>query len=472
MHLDVLKKLWVSCHLLFPNSSQAKDVFSRIIEREKLIDIIIGKSVQCESTLFSQHSRLFKIYKSENIVKSGSPYSAFNNISLGYWKKVPQKCNQLETFILILILAHGASFLEVAKLVRLPVTRIKYLLNHSIRKVLNLNVTKLELKKELKLREYEDNETSLMFINEHLIEYILGESDAVSKTQMEKKINENIRFVNFKNEILSFQKELSNLTLTIKTFDDFINELTLAKSYKADKKINISGLKYGSVLGVFLIIFCVVLIMRPSVLNNSNSSEKNKVVLEEISIVKDTLSENSSQIEGSNNMAVQTPPRTNLVSSTSAVSKSVAMKENAQSQVKQISEAVATQNSNMPKTPEEQLLKSQKEVSKPIESAKLKSSGVYRGSMSVIDFEMISDSIKNKIIEIGGKKAGEVELGWIKNKNTSYYHFLFPVDKKEELVKFIESYGKLNYQHEKHPRLLPDGYERFIIEIHKNGGGQ
>ncbi len=36
MHLEALKKLWVSCHLLYPNSSQARDIFSILIEDENL----------------------------------------------------------------------------------------------------------------------------------------------------------------------------------------------------------------------------------------------------------------------------------------------------------------------------------------------------------------------------------------------------------------------------------------------------
>ena len=35
MQIEVYKKLWVNCHLMYPNSSQARDVFSHLVTVSK-----------------------------------------------------------------------------------------------------------------------------------------------------------------------------------------------------------------------------------------------------------------------------------------------------------------------------------------------------------------------------------------------------------------------------------------------------
>jgi len=90
---------------------------------------------------------------------------------------------------------------------------------------------------------------------------------------------------------------------------------------------------------------------------------------------------------------------------------------------------------------------------------------LYRGYMSVKGIEMSGPKITEKITQLGGRKAGEVDLGWNKTPTILYYHFTIPESKLAELESVFKEYGKLKLSKERHPRAMPEGIIRFIVEI-------
>ncbi len=89
---------------------------------------------------------------------------------------------------------------------------------------------------------------------------------------------------------------------------------------------------------------------------------------------------------------------------------------------------------------------------------------VYKQFMNLADLETLAPEITAKIIELGGEKAGEVELGW-KKPNGRYYHFIMPADNRETLVEFLKTYGALTEVKDPHVRVMPEGEERYILWI-------
>lgn len=89
---------------------------------------------------------------------------------------------------------------------------------------------------------------------------------------------------------------------------------------------------------------------------------------------------------------------------------------------------------------------------------------VYKQFMNLADLETIAPEITAKIVELGGEKAGEVELGW-KKPNGRYYHFVMPADNREILVEFLKAYGQLTEVKDPHARVMPEGEERYILWI-------
>lgn len=98
----------------------------------------------------------------------------------------------------------------------------------------------------------------------------------------------------------------------------------------------------------------------------------------------------------------------------------------------------------------------------PVEESK-KQGFVYRGTASVINALAGSLKLKDKIVEFGGRKAGEVELGWKRNQGDYYFHFTIPESKYEELQEYIKTLGDLKMSRDPHPRIMPNGIIRIIL---------
>jgi len=90
---------------------------------------------------------------------------------------------------------------------------------------------------------------------------------------------------------------------------------------------------------------------------------------------------------------------------------------------------------------------------------------LFRGQFNVTNVEMIAPKLKEKIIALGGRKAGEVEIGWKKSDTTYYYHFTIPEAKFEELNEYFKTYEDPHMVKEKHPRVMPDGILRLILTV-------
>jgi hypothetical protein len=89
---------------------------------------------------------------------------------------------------------------------------------------------------------------------------------------------------------------------------------------------------------------------------------------------------------------------------------------------------------------------------------------LYRGSIAVANLPVTTTKFVEKIAEMGGRKAGEVPLGW-KKGNGTYFHFTIPEKQLDTIEKFMNGYGHLKISKEKHPRVMPEGIVRIIITV-------
>lgn len=440
MPIESFKKLWVSCHLLYPNPSQARDIFGLIVESG------IDHKSSAYGQVFQGIQKLYRIYRRRIPVKSGSSNFEFTSTPMNYWKRVLQKCNKDETFIVMVVLLDLATFKDISRITRIAESKVKYLFNQSIKKMIASPALRFEQKKDIKLKEYNSHEVTNLFVSEYLIEHTLGLTDQNVTEKLDNKLKDNNRYTDYRNEILKFKAELGDLTVShhfdevMKIYGNTAQLQNLKKLEVKQQKRILSGL-------VLLILVVAGLIMRPKFLKTpmSETSTK-KVVLEEIEISKNEAP------QGQELPAVASAPIATLtVSVPVIVSNKVVAVVSAPAAVKPKPIAVHTAKANP--------------TTSPVKA--VQSTGVYRGMITVTDFEQVTAIIRSRVIAVGGKKAGEVELGWIKNQNISYFHFIFPSEKREEIVTFIQQYGNLQYKFEPHPRVLPQGQSRFIIEVLK-----
>ena len=97
------------------------------------------------------------------------------------------------------------------------------------------------------------------------------------------------------------------------------------------------------------------------------------------------------------------------------------------------------------------------------------STGLRRGEIKVAEFAKAWPLIREKIIALGGKAAGNVDLGWLRRKDESYFHFEVSDANFDELERFLSTFGRVQLHHEKSSRVMPEGQIRIILLV-KDGG--
>lgn len=106
--------------------------------------------------------------------------------------------------------------------------------------------------------------------------------------------------------------------------------------------------------------------------------------------------------------------------------------------------------------------------SKPVEVALVKKpmGRLYRFMMAAKNSESVSTKTIEKIRQLGGAKAGQVDLGWKKkNPDGYYFHFEMPKANYNELVKTLGGYGPVRIYDNPHERVMPEGQIRIILWI-------
>ncbi|MBX9768099.1 MAG: hypothetical protein K2X47_12575 [Bdellovibrionales bacterium] len=93
---------------------------------------------------------------------------------------------------------------------------------------------------------------------------------------------------------------------------------------------------------------------------------------------------------------------------------------------------------------------------------------VFRAFTFTSQIDTVSPQIKDKILALGGAKAGEVDLGW-KKRGGRYFHFTLPQSSYDELIATIQAYGPVRIQKDPHPRVMPEGQIRFILWLEDRG---
>ena len=103
---------------------------------------------------------------------------------------------------------------------------------------------------------------------------------------------------------------------------------------------------------------------------------------------------------------------------------------------------------------------------KPVAMA---ATGLRRGEVRVADFSTTWPVIREKILSLEGRAAGAVDLGWLRRRDESYFHFVVPEANYAELERYLKTFGAVQLSHEKSSRVMPEGQIRIILLV-KDGG--
>lgn len=99
------------------------------------------------------------------------------------------------------------------------------------------------------------------------------------------------------------------------------------------------------------------------------------------------------------------------------------------------------------------------------ESTKLKGL-LFRVMLDLENSDAKTTELRQKIISLGGVKAGQVELGWRKkDPNGNYYHFTMPESNYQQLITTLGGYGPVRIYKNPHERVMPEGQIRIILWV-------
>ena len=107
-------------------------------------------------------------------------------------------------------------------------------------------------------------------------------------------------------------------------------------------------------------------------------------------------------------------------------------------------------------------------VNKPANAA-AGSTTLRRAEVRVADFAKSWPLIRDKILALEGKAAGNVDLGWLRRRDESYFHFEVPEAHFDEFERFLGTFGPVQIRREKSSRMMPPGQIRIILLV-KDGG--
>jgi hypothetical protein len=93
---------------------------------------------------------------------------------------------------------------------------------------------------------------------------------------------------------------------------------------------------------------------------------------------------------------------------------------------------------------------------------------IFRGFITVDALGMVSDGAAKKILALGGKKAGQVQLGWERDDDERYFHFSLPEKNKKALIDYLSTFGPVRLSSQEHPLVMPEGKIRIILVVKQN----
>lgn len=99
-------------------------------------------------------------------------------------------------------------------------------------------------------------------------------------------------------------------------------------------------------------------------------------------------------------------------------------------------------------------------------SAKKTQGSLFRATIRISNIKAVNPKLIEGLVRLGGRKAGEVPLGWMKEQG-SYFHFTIPENKFEDFRKVFSEYGELIINKEDHERVMPEGIVRVIVNVYE-----
>lgn len=428
---SVESRLWLAVHLLYSNASQAFDVYQAV-------------AMQSEQAIFTDdnaavYAKLIQVFDKIPAISASLSFYEFEFEEIDQWKIIYKNSQKIQLLIFVGVLIFELKLSDIAILVKLPQEKVQFLFNQIFKKLASAS-QKLKYNEQLEFKKQGDNKISYLFTYENLVDYCLGQLSTEDSEKVASGLQNYPSLQVAKEEYARIIRQIQNLKVQKansvsvrpksgarknKAGLEIVNEKTqgavaAATATRTKKSFNI-------IIGVVVTITFAIIILQPMALVNKILKNDHSVVIHEVEKPATLIATHQS---------VPPPP---------------------------------------PPAPAPVIVAHPAPVASPPpvaaaaapEAAKSEG-GLYRGTLVVANIETVNPKIIQKISSLGGVKAGEVEIGWLKTQKLAYYHYTIPQQNIDEVSAFLKQLGHLHLSFEKHPRKVAAGTKRFIIEVKQN----
>lgn len=427
------QRLWIAVHLLYPNSSQALDIYYTILN-----SLPKDKNSEYRKLVFIKLESFF--FKTPT-VRSGQPFRVFETSNVTLWNILYKKSLKENLLVIIGLIVFDFTLAEVSELLKLTEEKARFLVNQAFKRISDLSIDAPAVELNFKFKKAVDQKVTYFFTNENLIEYCLNIYLEKDKKLVEQGL---LLYPQLKELQKKYIEVIDELNRVINAENLIIQPHPLAPlNFQENSTLEKKGLpnfylsKNILFAGLISVGFITFIVFRPQSINNFLSrSSSNSIKIHEVNSQPrepELISEKSQPIS-LHEMPIESKTK------------------------KALMVGAAKSNENI-------LTKKDISVAEKKSIAKVRQGGLYRGVILVSDLETVSDRITEKLVALGGKKAGEVELGWRKSPHVAYYHLTIPEGSVSDVKDFLKNFGQLKLEFENHPRLMPVGLKRMILEV-------
>lgn len=454
-------RLWLALHLLYPNSSQAFDVYQAMVSQA-------GKALEKDDRI-SVFSKLALILDKIPPVSSNLSFYEFSLEEIDQWKILYKSSQKSQLLVFVGVLIFDLKISEIAPFVNLPQEKVQFHFHQMFKKLVKNNL-KTKFDDSGSSKKQNELKISYLYTYENLIEYCLGQLPEVDVNKVKIGLELYPALQTIKNEYLKIINQIQNLKVQRSQFVKSKNKFILVRTVDGaedtenpineNKKFYVNTKILASVVTISALT-AFMLFQFTDIFNQFRNADQG-VIIQQIEKKRTELIEQPEIAQES----IPSDPEVEDESeeteipdeAVEQIEQHVTIKQNKLEKLSESKKIVLNENlkSVEKKQPEKQ--------QKNLEVAEYKG-GLYRGTLIVNNLEIDNQKIRSKLLELGAKKAGEVELGWYKSKKMAYYHFTILEKNTAEFENYLKQLGKLGIKYETHPRLIPLGTKRFIIEV-------
>ena len=481
MVTSIENRLWLAVHLLYSNASQAFDVYQAVV--------LQSEHAIANQDIAAVFTKLFQVYEKIPAISSNMAFYEFEFEEIDQWKIIYKNSQKTQLVIFVGVLIFELKISQIAPTLKLAPEKAQFLF-HQIFKKLASSSQKLKYNEQLEFKKQNDNKISYLFTYENLVDFCLEQLNPEDTEKIKTGLKlyptlqvakEEYSRIISQIQNLKVQKERTSVVSPMRPQTKILKEVSgISSPTKGLTKLQLRAL-----IVTFVVVVGALLIQPVKSFYSLSARTDNTVVLQEVEVSKPTSTETQvAEVSEVSQTTVAVNESETVSSTVAAVSTTTVAVNQIENKAAIVAAApapapvqapVATMPTPQPATAAVTVSKTTQVAATPVvakppvESAKTEwEGGLYRGTLLVKDIAALNANIKEKMLASGAVKAGEVELGWQKSPEMAYYHYTMPESNKAELETYLKKIGNLIIKFEKHPRKIPIGTRRFIIEVKQN----